>query len=269
MHRLRGTGASARRMVFRARRSGRVASVLVVLSAALGGGCGEETVGKEGGGTLTKPAHPAMTDTVARSGSGVSNPHQRGALPPGHPPMGGSTPPGGAPSPAPSGGHDLLANGSTDGGPIKVHGLAMQVPAGWVAQPPQNRMRITQFVLPHAEGDAHDGEIVLSTAFGSLESNVARWEGQFVGGPKAEREVRSVNGMDITVVKIAGTFLYKKAPMAPGPGEERPDYEVAVAIVPLPSGGSQLFVKANGPRATMEKWRASLDEFVGSTRAAE
>ncbi|MCZ6794337.1 MAG: hypothetical protein O7J95_12060 [Planctomycetota bacterium] len=214
----------------------------------------------EGGSSpysVEKPTHPAMTSPVghaAGSGSGHAEHAGLAHLPDGHP----AIPPGGA------GGDPPAPSPPPVGGPVEVLGVRFDGPEGWVAERATG-MRRAQFRLPAVPGDRYDGALTVIPASGSVQQNVARWEGQFQRRPQAEVESMNVDGLDVHVVFIVeGTFLHKDRPMAPGPGEPRSGYQLYGAVVQAPGG--QLFFKAWGPRATMEKGRASFDEMIRSLR---
>ena len=121
-------------------------------------------------------------------------------------------------------------------------------------------MRLAQFQLPPAADDTRAGVMTVIAAGGDIDANIRRWEGQFQGSPKSERAATSVDGKSVLVVEIEGTFMFKARPMAPGPGTPQPGTLLLGAIVKL--DGNQLFFKAWGPKATMEKWRAEFDAMV-------
>lgn len=240
---------------------------VALLATALGiWGCGGESQSADRTSQLTAPDHPAMMAKVGRPKGAMSatasDPHA-GVLPPGHPPAGapkaGTPTPGGAPDAS-------KGKWEGDGLAIEVAGLQVKAPEGWVREKPNNPFRMAQFRLPRVEGDSYDGEFTVSVAQGSIEDNVERWRGQFEGTPGAKSRARDANGLSVTIVEIDGTFLYKAAPMAPGPASPRPDYRMLVAIVQAPGG--QTFFKGWGPKATMEKWQPGFEQMVNTLTAA-
>ena len=167
----------------------------------------------------------------------------------------------GKPAPAPA------AAKYKDGEEFEVMGLKARPPEGWLRQKPANRMRKAQFKLPRADNDEYDGELTVIPAFGGMEANLQRWRAQFKEGPEPLINNRKVSGMDVSIVQIDGTYLYKARPMDPGEtAQERPDYRVLAAIVQAPGG--QVFFKSFGPRSTMEKWQEGFTDMVDSFRPA-
>ena len=66
-------------------------------------------------------------------------------------------------------------------------GLKVKFPAGWVLEGGSG-MRLGTARLPRVDGDSEDGEMSIIPAFGSVDANVARWEGQFDGSPTQRRD---------------------------------------------------------------------------------
>ena len=91
---------------------------------------------------------------------------------------------------------------------ITIDGLKSVTPAEWKEEAPSNKMRYTQFVLPKAEGDPKDGEIVIFKGLGgSGKANIDRWKEQFStndGGKLGEKDFK------ITEIKVADFKLSAK-----------------------------------------------------------
>ncbi|MDZ7268112.1 MAG: hypothetical protein ONB48_09570 [candidate division KSB1 bacterium] len=153
--------------------------------------------------------------------------------------------------------------------------VSYTAPDGWIAEPPSNNMRKAQFRWPGVEGAA-DGELVVfhfPGTGGSVQANLDRWYGQFKQPDgsdtrdHAEQRQLRVNGLDVTVVSVTGTYLKSQSPMMmSGPFDELPDYAMLAAIVAMPNGN--WFFKAVGPQKTIAHWRASFDAFVQTLQAS-
>jgi len=206
--------------------------------------------------TSTPPAHPAMSAPIGSKGGSTS---PMDALPAGHPPV-GSSPPG-------SGRQGDRAAGGSCVERLAALGLVCKLPAGWVEETPTEQMRIGQVRLPRAAGDAEDGELSIIPAMGSIQANVSRWSGQFVENPQAVLTERKVGDVQATIVELEGTFTGGGGPMMKGPTEPRPGTKLIGVIVSVPGSQQMLFFKAWGPKATMEHWRPSFDELIGSFQA--
>jgi hypothetical protein len=168
-----------------------------------------------------------------------------------------------APAPAATAGGETAESPWKPGEAFVVMGLKAKAPEGWVRQKPANRMRKAQFKLPHAENDTFDGELTVIPAFGGMEANLQRWKQQFKEAPEPLITKRKVAGMEVVIVQLDGTYMYKARPMDPNEaGQARPDYRVLAAVVQAPGG--QVFFKSFGPRSTMEKWQEAFTDMVES-----
>jgi len=150
--------------------------------------------------------------------------------------------------------------------------LTFTPPPGWTARQPSSSMRVAEFTLPRAGSDAEDADLVLyffGGSGGSVDANIERWIGQMqqpdgrASEQAARRTSRAVNGLDVTLLDISGTYV---AEMRPGSTERnnKPGYRMRAAVVTTPGG--PYFVKAVGPARTMEHWSAAIDAFIGSMR---
>jgi hypothetical protein len=94
-------------------------------------------------------------------------------------------------------------------------GLSFTTPAGWRQSPSNSPMRVAEFTLPRAAGDAEDAQLIVyyfGGQGGSIDANIERWVGQMQqadGQPSsavAKRETRKVNGLTLTLVDVSGTY---------------------------------------------------------------
>jgi hypothetical protein len=138
--------------------------------------------------------------------------------------------------------------------------LRFQAQEGWIEEPAAGAMRKAQYRLPRAAGDSEAG---------TLEANLERWAGQFEqpdGGSSLERMrrmQRKVVGMDVTEVDLSGTYV---AETAPGSGERvnEPGWRLLAAVIESDHG--PYYAKLVGPQATIARWEASFQRFVGEVR---
>ena len=149
--------------------------------------------------------------------------------------------------------------------------LTYTAPDGWVSEAPKSRMRLAQYRLPGQEGagDAELAVFVFPGTGGSVNANLERWYGQFKqpdgadSGEKADVQKKKVNGLDVTIVYVTGTYLQSASPMMMGgPVNEVPESAMLAAIVE--TGKDPWFFKAVGPQKTIDYWRPSFDTFVQS-----
>jgi gluconolactonase len=125
----------------------------------------------------------------------------------------------------------------------------------WKSVKPKSRILEYEIQVPRAENDNRDGRLTIMGAGGSIEANVARWEGQFSqpdGSPtKAEVTEETVEGMKVTMVDISGSYIETMGgPFSGGKKVESPDFRVLAAIIETPESGNY-FVKLIGPKATI------------------
>jgi hypothetical protein len=122
-------------------------------------------------------------------------------------------------------------------------------------------MRLATYRVPAAPG-GDEAELTVARAGGSTDANIERWRGQFEGAGKPERIERTVHGLKVTIVELAGT--YQAVGMMPGaaPSAPRAGYALLAAIVETP--GSPYFFKMVGPAATVKSSRSSFDALIGS-----
>jgi hypothetical protein len=139
-------------------------------------------------------------------------------------------------------------------------------PEGWQVETPSGSMRLLQFRLPRADGDARDGEVVVfGNPMGDTKANLDRWRGQFqeiVSGKDSLEEIAAGEKGRIHLLDITGKFGGGMSPVAgahggdSGAGETR----MIAAVVEVPAG--TYYVKTLGPPATMGKWAKSIRSFI-------
>ena len=154
---------------------------------------------------------------------------------------------------------------------IQQSSLKFTVPAGWVAEERTSSMRVAQYRLPKAAGDAEDASVVLyyfgQGQGGSTAANVERWVGQIQQADgssskdKAKEEKLEVNGLKVATVDVSGTYV---AETAPGSGTllNKPGYRLRAAVVETPKGS--YFVKLVGPEKTVTQWNDSFMSYLRS-----
>lgn len=152
--------------------------------------------------------------------------------------------------------------------------LKFDVPDGWQSTPPSSSMRVAEFVLPRAGGDASDASLVVyffgSGSGGSVQANLDRWIGQMTqpDGRRTQDVARtesrvSRGGLALTVVDVGGTYIAEVTPGSTDRFNER-GYRLIAAIVETPGGAH--YVKLTGPAATVAKWETSVTAFLASLR---
>lgn len=160
-------------------------------------------------------------------------------------------------------------------GKVAIEGLEFSIPEGWVQQTPQGQMRLAQYQLP---GDAGPAELVFFSSRsmgggGSAEQNIQRWISQFSNAdnpsepPEHKVEKLEVNGLNITVVKVTGTYTATAmGPMMPAKPPVANHSLYALIIQGSPKG--DVHIKTTGPKATIDAQAAALETFTVSTKPA-
>ena len=156
--------------------------------------------------------------------------------------------------------------------PAQAPRLAFTAPKAWQARPPASSMRVAEFVVPRANGDAEDAEVVIyyfGGGGGSAEANIDRWIGQMQqpdgsdSKAKAQRGSLTANGLKLTTVDVAGTYV---AELRPGAAERhnKPGFRLRAAVIETPGG--PYYVKMTGPARTVAVADADYKALLASVR---
>src|SRR5262245_38816793 len=174
------------------------------------------------------------------------------AATPANPTTDGSTPAPSAPT-APAPAPDDVAAAS---------GMTWTVPAGWRSGGAR-AMRLATYIVGGPDPQLM-GECAVfyfgAGLGGGVDENIARWTGQFEPTPNSSRRELTVNGMKVTRVEIAGTFL------APGVDMQSqgklPAWKLLGAIAEGPKGAA--FFKFTGPAGVIDRSAEDFDGLLGS-----
>lgn len=145
--------------------------------------------------------------------------------------------------------------------------LKFTVPAGWIEEERTSSMRVAQYRLPKATSDTEDASLVLyyfgQGQGGSAAANVERWVSQMkqAEGSSAKQESLEVNGLKVTTVDVAGTYVAETAPGS-GTFHNKPGYRLRAAVVETPNGS--YYVKLVGPEKTVAQWNESFLSYLKS-----
>ena len=157
---------------------------------------------------------------------------------------------------------------------LSAAALKFDVPKGWVSKTPASSMRVAEFTLAKAPGDAEDATVIVyffGGQGGSVQANMDRWIGQMAQpGGKPSKDVantstmQTATGLKVSLVDVSGTYV---AEVTPGSTERlnKPGFRQIAAVVETPEG--PYFVKLTGPAGTVAKWKETLDAFLRSLRA--
>lgn len=166
---------------------------------------------------------------------------------------------------------NAVAVNNVQDNPCSACELRFKMPDGWVSESPSSKMRVAQYKLPKADGDAEDGSLVVyyfgPSQGGSVEANIGRWISQMEqpGGAsskdKAKTEALTVNGLKVMTVDVAGTYT---AEMSPGSASHynKPGFRLRGAVVETPKGF--YFAKLVGPEKTIGHWDKAFTNYIKS-----
>ncbi len=143
-------------------------------------------------------------------------------------------------------------------------GVSWRIPKDWSVQP-ERPMRVATYQVSAAEQGEEAAECAVfyfgSDQGGNVEMNIQRWVGQFESEPTPERSTREVNGLQVTEVRIAGTYLAPGGPMMMSQGRKE-NFRLLGVIVEAPEGS--VFFKLTGPAAVVTEAEPALEALVAS-----
>jgi hypothetical protein len=183
-----------------------------------------------------------------------------GALPADHPPIGNGAammPTAGMALPP---NHPAIGGGSPQGGMVapsdEAPALGWKMPADWQEAPSPSRLRLATYRIP---GGA---EMSVARAGGTTEANIQRWISQFDNAGADTREERTIHGLHVTLVQVAGTYEPSPTMMAGAPPEAHPGWALQGAIVE--TAGDPYFFKLLGPASALQAARPSFERLLQS-----
>lgn len=159
--------------------------------------------------------------------------------------------------------------GPQQGASLSVLGYEAPVPSTWQAQPPSSGMRLAQYRVPGAGGDAEAVIFYFGKGQGgSVEANTERWISQFTttdGKSVAPRIQRfRVDGIPVTTVELTGSYA-RGVGMGPQ-GAAKPNQTLLVAVFETPEGN--LTLQLHGPNETVSANRRVFEALVRGFRRA-
>ena len=150
--------------------------------------------------------------------------------------------------------------------------LLFDPPEEWIVEDVASPMRLAQFTLPKADGDAEDAELVVfffGGGGGTVEANLERWTNQMLQPDgRASADVATttsflVDELPVTMLEVPGTF---SAEVRPGSGMRyhKPGFRLTAAVVETPAG--PYFFKLTGPDRTVVRWADPFAALLESVR---
>ena len=153
-------------------------------------------------------------------------------------------------------------------------GLTFTAPPAWKSVPTSSSMRVAQYTLPPAAGDASGAELVVyyfGGSGGTVEANIERWVGQMQqpdGRPSsavAKRQSRTVNGLNVTLVDVPGTYV---AEMTPGSTARHNSANFHLRAAVIETANGPYFIKLTGPAKTVAASEKQFEAFLTSVKFA-
>ncbi len=153
---------------------------------------------------------------------------------------------------------------------VKAGALDFKAPATWKKETPKSSMRQAQMKIPAASADGDPAELLVfafPNGAGSVESNIDRWEKQFVDAdkrtPKAKVEKKKGINVDVTTVSITGRYVAQDM-LGSGTKSDKANYRLLGAIVETKDTG--YFLKLTGPEKTVSDASKDFDKLVESMK---
>jgi hypothetical protein len=152
--------------------------------------------------------------------------------------------------------------------PVSAATLTFTAPPAWQSKTVTSMMRVGEFVLPKAAGDAEDASLVVyffGGTGGTVQANLDRWFGQLTqpDGRKtkdvATTNSRLINALSVTTFDATGTYV---AEVTPGSAERfnKPGFRLRAAVIQTPGG--PYFIKLVGPAKTVTRWEKEYEAFL-------
>lgn len=147
---------------------------------------------------------------------------------------------------------------------IKAAGLSFAIQPGWEQEEPANEMRVAQFLLPAATGDADETRLVVfffDHHTGDVQANLDRWMDQFDLDAEPRITEQSVGDIVITSVDLSGRYVAESRPGS-GDFQNKPNWRMLASIVQTRQG--PYYFRMVGPRATIDRWASSYQAMLAS-----
>jgi hypothetical protein len=211
----------------------RLASYVLLPVLFLAGGWALRGADRAPDGPLPMP--PASSPALAMGD--VPPLDHAGRLPPNHPPVGGAlAPPGSGPS-------------ASDDPPA----LTWKLPDGWQEAKGPSAMRLATYQVPGGV------EVSVSRAGGTTDANIQRWVGQFDDVGREVHAEKTVHGVRVVSVDVAGTYV---GGGMGGRTESLRNWAMVGAV--LESRSPSYFFKMTGPAAAVRAALPAFDRLVDS-----
>ena len=157
---------------------------------------------------------------------------------------------------------------SAAGTTASAAGVTWTIPEGWDLVGPRP-MRAATYMIGKGELESECGVFFFGNGQGGdIETNINRWIGQFQqpdgsdSKSKAKVGHRDVNGLKVTTIDLAGTFM--SGGMGGQPQVSKLGFRLLGAIVEAPDG--PLFFKLTGPIASVDDIQPDFEYLIGALK---
>jgi hypothetical protein len=151
--------------------------------------------------------------------------------------------------------------GTRAGEVVEIDGLKSKAPDHWKAGKPTSEMQRAVLTIPKVEGDPENATLTIyffgPGGGGGVDANIKRWKEMFKApaGEKAKVENIKAGDVEITMVDVQGTHLFKARPIDTKV-TEKPDFRMVGVVFASKNG--PYYMRFVGPAKTMEK---NMDAF--------
>ncbi|MEW6050236.1 MAG: hypothetical protein AB1644_04140 [Candidatus Zixiibacteriota bacterium] len=154
-----------------------------------------------------------------------------------------------------------------EGQPVTIAGVTFRTPSDWNDLGPSG-MRKANYTYGPTGGDKDSATMAVfyfgQGQGGGIKDNIERWINQMSLPDGSDPHVattqseRTVDGMTVHWVELAGTYSASMGGMMSGASEQKTGYRMAAVVLEAPEGN--LFFKLTGPDATAK-------EMIGAFKA--
>lgn len=147
-----------------------------------------------------------------------------------------------------------------------IQDIKLKLPESWKSQPPENKLRLAQFVSPNVDGEKEETTLVVSSfAGGNSQANLPRWVGEFLPGVKSEtKSGESALGpyevTELTGSHVGPSFRRRAAPLE--------DARVVMFIV-MPKEKPYYYLKLTGSSKSTAAAAKTLRAAIGGDASKE
>jgi len=152
---------------------------------------------------------------------------------------------------------------------VTLSNVSSRAPAEWKPVAGTGQFRHAEFVLPRAQGDARDAELIVfhfgAAGGGGAEANVARWKGMFQDA-EAKTDTFTVAGAKVTYVDLTGTYMMRARSFDPNEKPQAQPNTRMLAVV-FENPGGPYYMRLVGPQKTVAQHKPAFDEWLRGFKA--